>query len=77
MQKGERTAYDAEIRFKRSIYGKPIGATRLDELTKDWRASIPGTKAAQDREFRSLKAALNLSVMNRCISADARSNGAP
>jgi integrase len=73
-EKGEATAYDAEIRFKRTVYGKPIGAKRLDKLTtkmlKDWRAAIPGTNSAKDREWRTLKAALNLAVVNRRVSAD-------
>jgi integrase len=73
-EKGDKTAYDAEIRFRRTVYKKPIGAIRIDKLTtgnlKDWRAAIPGTKAAQDREFRTLKAALNLAVINRRVSAE-------
>jgi integrase len=73
-EKGEKTAYDAEIRFKRTVYEKPIGAVRLDKLTtkklKDWRAAIPGTNSAKDREWRTLKAALNLAVVNRQVSAD-------
>jgi integrase len=74
VEKGEQTAYDAEIRFKRNVYEKPIGAVRLDKITsttlKKWRAELPGSKSAQDREFRSLKAALNLAVLNRRVSAD-------
>src|SRR5215471_13801409 len=42
-EKGDKTAYDAEIRFKRTVYEKPIGAVQLDKLTtkrlKDWRAA--------------------------------------
>jgi integrase len=78
-EKGEATAYDAEIRFKRSVYvgsdakhPAPIGNVRLDKLKtarlKDWRNGIAGGKASQDREFRSLKAALNLAVVNRRVS---------
>lgn len=73
-EKGEDTAYDAEIRFKRTVYDKPIGAVRLEDLTtkklKDWRNAIPGTNAAKDREWRTLKAALNLAVRNRIVSKD-------
>ena len=73
-EKGDKTAYDAEIRFKRTVYEKDIGAVKLDRLTtktlKDWRAAIPGTKAAQDREWRTLKAALNLAVVNRRVSPE-------
>lgn len=75
-EKGEATAYDAEIRFKRNVYvgpkvkhPAPIGGVPLDKLTtktlKDWRAAIAGGKGAQNREFRTLKAALNLAVRNR------------
>src|SRR5690606_21610484 len=72
--KGEATAYDAEVRFKRTIYGEAIATVRVDKLTtkklKDWRAAIPGTNSAKDREWRTLKAALNLAVVNRRVSAD-------
>lgn len=70
-EKGDDTAYDAEVRFKRSVYDTTLGKTPLaiGKLTtkklKDWRAALPGEKAHQDREFRSLKAALNLAVRNR------------
>lgn len=73
-EKGEATAKDAEVRFKRSVYEKPIGSVRLDKLTtgklKEWRNALPGGKSTQDREFRSLKAALNLSVLNRLVGAE-------
>ena len=73
-EKGDKTAYDAEIRFKRTVYGKPVGALKLDKITtkrlKDWRAEIPGTKSAQDREWRTLRAALNLAVINRHVSPE-------
>lgn len=48
-EKSEKTAHDAEIRFKRTVYGQVPGAIKLEKLTtktlKDWRAAIPGTKA--------------------------------
>lgn len=73
-QKGDKTAYDAEVRFKRTVYQKPIGAVHLDRITtkrlKDWRAEVPGTNAAKDREWRALKAALNLAVVNRHVSPE-------
>jgi integrase len=72
--KGEATAYDAEVRFKRTVYEKPIGALKLDNITRkklvDWRDAIPGTNAAKDREWRTLKAALNLAVANRHVSPE-------
>jgi integrase len=68
----DAAAYDAEIRFKRSVYNDSIAKVRLDKIRtaklKAWRNGIAGGKSGQDRSFRSLKAALNFAVMNRRVS---------
>jgi integrase len=66
------TAYDAKVRFKRSVYEHAIAKVRLDKIRtaklKEWRNGIAGGKSAQDRTFRSLKAALNFAVLNRRVT---------
>jgi integrase len=68
----EASAYDAEVRFKRAVYDDPLGSVPLDKVRtaklKDWRNRVSGTKAGQDRTFRSLKAALNFAVLNRRVA---------
>ncbi len=72
-EKGDKTAYDAEVRFKRRVYDTEFGATRcqrgklITSKLKAWRAAIPGTNSAKDREWRSLKAALNCGVLHRRV----------
>jgi integrase len=72
-QKREGAAYDAEVRFKRALYDDELGAMRLDKArTKHymaWRNRVAGTPAAQERSWRTLRAALNLAVRNRRVSA--------
>lgn len=75
VEKGEKTAYDAQKRFERLVYGKPIGAIQFDKLrplhVEKWRNAQlddiepedeEGYNRARDtvnRELKSLKAALN------------------
>ena len=65
-------AHDAETRFKKYVYGHPIGRTPLQKLrtnkVKDWRNSIGGSKANQNRNWTSLRAALNLAVARGRVS---------
>jgi integrase len=67
-----KTAYDAEIRFKRCLYENNFGKTLLSKVRttkiKAWRSALTGSPATQDRTLRALKAALNLAVLNRRIS---------
>jgi integrase len=71
-QKREGAAYDAEVRFKRAVYDDSLGAIRLDKVRTRaltaWRNRVAGTPAAQDRSFRTLKAALNWAVRHRRVS---------
>jgi integrase len=69
-----KTAYDAKVRFKRAVYDHKLGTMLVSKARtqhyKDWRNGVAGEKAAQDRSFRSLKAALNLAVRNRRVSPE-------
>jgi integrase len=70
-EKGEGTAHDAEMRFKRTVYDNPIGARPLARLRtphiKTWRHELKLSKASANRNLAVLKAALNLAVRNRQV----------
>lgn len=81
------TAYDARGRFERHVYGRggkhprephPIAKVRLDRLTtpqlRDWRNALPGQLASQNRYLNVLRAALNMAVADRRVSAAAAEN---
>jgi integrase len=74
--KGEATAHDADMRFERTVYGTTLGATLVDKLrTPHYRRWLDGLgigKASANRTLTALKAALNLAVSNRKVSADRR-----
>lgn len=84
-EKGKATADDAEGRFKRLVFGKPLGRIRLDKLTtvkvRAWRdAQLPdaaddeGERRAKDsinRNLATLKAALNMALTDRLVATDA------
>ena len=85
-EKGDATANDADGRFRRLVYGKAIGAARLDKLTttrvRGWRdAQLPKEPADEDetrrakdsvnRNLRTLKAALNMALSDRLVATDA------
>jgi len=81
-QKGQATAHDSELRFKRTIYDNPIGRLPLAKVTQkrieDWRGELAvagqGRKALSpaslNRTLTALKAALNYAVTRRYVSAD-------
>jgi integrase len=85
-EKGDACAYSADNRFCRTVYGdakkhKPhkIAAMRLEKLRatavkewRDWLIEIGLSKATVNRDLTTLKAALNLAVRDRVISADRR-----
>jgi hypothetical protein len=76
-EKGDKTAADAEWRFKNSVYETPFGQTDLTKLrtpaVKKWRESLSMTKAGANRMMTSLRAALNLAVEhNRVFAAAAQ-----
>lgn len=70
-EKGEATAHDAEMRFRRTIYEHTIGARALAKLRtphlKAWRHDLALSPASSNRNLAVLKAALNLAVRNRQI----------
>lgn len=84
LHKSEATAKDAEIRFKRLVYGKPIGKTPLAKLTtkvmRSWLNNQVITGGDDDEERRSkdtanrnlntFKAALNLALKDRLVRTD-------
>jgi integrase len=72
--RGEACAHDAEKRFERTVYGTGVGATLVEKLrTPNYRRWFDGLdlgKASANRTLTALKAALNLAVSNRRVSAD-------
>lgn len=84
-EKGDANANDAEGRFKRLVYGKPIGRIALDKLTtvkvRVWRDEQLPAKADEETERRAkdsinrnlatLKAALNMALADRLVVTDA------
>jgi len=74
-EKGDATAHDAEIIFKRTLYDDVLGSRPLTRLRtphlKDWRERLGVTPSTADRIWRTLKAALNLAVRNRQVAASA------
>jgi integrase len=72
--KGEACAHDAEKRFERTVYSAPLGAVELAKLRtpriKAWRDELELSKGSANRTLTSLKAALNLAVANRLVSAE-------
>ena len=68
---GWGTAHDSEMRFRRLVYGKPIGARPLDKIRtaelREWRNEVGGAKDSQNRNWECLRAALYLAVTNRRV----------
>lgn len=71
--KSESCAHDAEMRFKRTVYQKPLASVLLSRLrtpaVKRWRDGLGLGKAASNRTLTTLKAALNLAVTERRVDA--------
>jgi integrase len=83
-EKSEANAHDAEMRFKRCVYDTSFGKIPLAKIRaaqiKAWRNALveptdsdirPVSKATVNRTMVSLKAALNMAVRDRLVSADA------
>src|ERR1700733_1091499 len=74
-EKGDACAHDAEKRFERTVYDKPLGAVQLAKLRapriKEWRDGLGLSKGASNRTLTALKAALNLAVANRRVHSTA------
>ena len=78
IQKGEKTAHDAEKRFVALVYGKKLGRKKLDKLKPkdvlEWRNALAtkSTPAHTNRNLNALKAGLNWAKRNGlCISTEA------
>jgi len=84
--KGKAAADDADMRFRRTVYGSkkeprikerepnPVAAVQLDKLRKHhvskWRDDLGLKPGASNRTLTTLKAALNLAVDDHRVSAD-------
>lgn len=83
--KSKASAADAEGRFARLVYGKPLGARPLDKLSttqvKAWldamldddgdEEDLRRSKDTANRNLNTLKAALNLALKDRLVATDA------
>jgi integrase len=82
-EKSEANAHDAKMRFKRCVYDTSFGKIPLAKIRaaqiKAWRNALvrtdrsdsrPVAKATANRTLTALKAALNLAVKDRRVSAD-------
>ena len=83
--KSKANGADAEGRFTRLVYEKPIGATPLDRLRttelKEWlngqidldgdEEEVRRSKDSANRNLTTLKAALNLALADRLVATDA------
>jgi integrase len=82
--KGKASAADAEARFRRLIYGQPIGGLPLDKLRtthlRKWLSDLLDddgdeddlrrSKDSANRNLNTLKAALNLALRDRLVATD-------
>jgi Site-specific recombinase XerD len=73
IEAGDANANDANGRFERTVYGKPIGSVKLDQLRSDhiknWRSSLDMKPASVNRTMSTLKAVLNFAVASRFVDA--------
>ncbi len=74
-EKGEASARDADQRFARTVYDSELGRRSLAKVRTQhilaWRDGLPLAKASANRTLTALKAALNLAVRRRRVSASA------
>ncbi len=72
-ERSEACAHDADKRFERTIYGKAFGRMAVVKVwssdIKKWRRETGLSKSAQNRTMTPLRAALNLAVANRKVTA--------
>ena len=85
IQKGKASGADADGRFTRLVYGKPLASIQLDKLRttqlKAWLADmldddgdeddLRRSKDSANRNLNTLKAALNLALKDRLVATDA------
>lgn len=84
-QNSKAAAKDAEGRFKRLVYGKTLGNTKLDKLNttkvRAWlneqldddgdEEDLRRSKDSANRNLTAIKAALNLALRDRLVASDA------
>ncbi|CAN0624526.1 Tyrosine recombinase XerC [Burkholderia multivorans] len=84
LHRSAASAHDTEIRFKRLVYGKSIGQRDLAKLRpayfNDWLAAhvpeaddpeiVRKSKDSANRNWNSLRAALNLAMRDRLVATD-------
>lgn len=85
IEKGKSSAYDAQGRFRRHVYDKPIGKLAIQKLTtaevKEWHLALAKTdsedpdlrtlaKDGANRNLNSFKAALNFAYKHMGVVAD-------
>ena len=72
-EKGEASARDADRRFARTVDGTELGRRPLSKVRTNhilaWRDGLPLAKPSANRTLTALKAALNLAVRRRRVSA--------
>lgn len=72
-EKNDACAHDADKRFERTVYEHALGRIELARLRaahlKSWREGLGLSKSASNRTLVALKAALNLAVRDRLVSA--------
>jgi integrase len=70
------TAHDAQKRFERVVYKRPLAKVKLTQLCKqdvqDWLDKLDMTPASLARTFTSLRAALNLAIRRERVGVAAR-----
>ncbi|ROO25621.1 tyrosine-type recombinase/integrase [Salinisphaera japonica] len=70
-EKGESNVADTAGRFRRTVYGDPIGEIELSKLrtahVKNWRAALNMQPGSANRYLSALKAALNYAVASRYV----------
>jgi integrase len=70
-EKGDANADDCAARFRRLVYGRPIGKVKLAHLRtshlKEWRAGLKMAATSSNRNLAVFKAALNAAVLARHV----------
>jgi integrase len=72
--KSDECAHDAEKRFERTVYGTAFGDQKLAKVSaekvREWRDGLKLSPGATNRTLTALKAALNLAVRRKDVTAE-------
>lgn len=75
-EKGEACAHDAAKRFERTIYNSSLGKMLVRKIKtpaiKSWLDALEAGKPGKKRTLSTFKAAMNLAVRSRLVSADCK-----